>query len=298
MYVVNSVGTVDESSAAGTMEVCSRGNDLDKELYLKYKGADTVMRSSLIPVKNINYIKAVAAADMADDLKKVTVTLDPDVNGGAPISGQDYVLNITLRQFYGMSDEDQYFKFGCVHATKNMGAQTFYEKMADSLTKNFSRELGTYLTFTGSADGLVIQEVAQPWTRGLYAQERVYFEAIPTTVYEDGDEVIWGKTEVGTEGTIKNGYKLADLEYFCMGERGDQYRGMGWPNIVPTTYLLNPTADTEYNVLEIHYAFTDSGAESYRSEKDITIVAEDAATINSIVEAINTAASLEIKTLA
>lgn len=160
MYVVNSVGTVDKDSEAGTIEVASRGEGNDKELYFKYKGADTLMRSSLIQVKNISYVKAVAAADMADKLKKVVVTLDPDVNGGDPISGQDYILNITLRQFYGMSDEDQYFKFGCVHATKSMDAEAFYKKMAESLEKNFSRELGTYLKFTAAADSLTIEEVA------------------------------------------------------------------------------------------------------------------------------------------
>lgn len=312
MYVATAVGTVTNDSATGTIEVDSIDNGVEKEVFFKYKGADTVMRSALIPVKNISYIKAVAAADMEDKLKKVVVTFDDDVNGGEPIVGQDYVLNIALRQFYGMSDEDQYFKFGCVHVTSGMTKAQFFTKMAESLEKNFSREAGTYLTFKGNADNLEISEVAQPWARGLYAQERVYFDVIPGMVYEDGSEVQWGVTQetgktkdskgddctdCGNAGVVKNGYKLADLEYFCMGERGDIYRGMGWPNIVPTTYLLNPTADTEYNVLEIHFAFTDSGAESYKSEKDITIVAEDAATINSIVTALNTASGLSVASL-
>lgn len=56
-----------------------------------------------------------------------------------------------------------------------------------------------------------------------------------------------------------------------MGERGDQYRNMGWPNVIETKYLVDPTK--QYDVLELHFAFTDSGVNSYRSEKDITIVA-------------------------
>lgn len=297
MYVATAVGTVTEASDAGTIEVDSIDNGVEKEVFFKYKGADTTMRSALIPVKNISYIKAVSAEDLQDKLKKVTITLDDEVNGGELVSGQDYIVRIVLRQFYGMSDEDQYFKFGCVHATSSMTKAQFFEKMADSLTKNFSREIGTYLKFDGSSGtSLVITEVEQPWSLGTFAQERVNFEVIPTTIWLDGDEVTWGTAEASdSEEVIKDGKKIADLEYFCMGERGDQYRNVGWPHVVPTKYLVDPSK--EYNALEIHFAFTDSGAESYRSEKDITIVAEDAATINSIVTALNTATGLSVESL-
>jgi len=294
-YVATSVGEVNESSAAGTIEVGSVTNGVEKEVFFKYKGADSPMRSALIQVKNIAYIKAVSAEDLQDKLKKVTVKLSEDVNDGKLVSGQDYVLRIALRQFYGMSDEDQYFKYGCVHTTSKMTEEDFYKKMAESLTKNFSRELGSYLTFTGSADGLVIQEVEQPWSLGTYAQERVYFEAIPTAIYVDGDEQVWGSVEESTEGVVKDGKKIADMEFFYMGERADQYRYVGWPHIVPTKYLVDPSK--EYNALEIHFAFTDTGASSYKSEKDITIVAEDASVINDLVSALNEATGLSAETL-
>lgn len=253
------------------------------------------MRSALIPVKNIAYIKAVSAEDLQDKLKKVVVTLNKDVNDGNLVIGQDYIVRIVLRQFYGMSDEDQYFKFGCVHVTKSMTAEQFYKKMAESLTKNFSRELGTYLTFEGTADGLVIQEVEQPWSLGTYAQERVCFDVIPTTVFVDGEEESWGSIKESTEGVVKDGKKIADMEYFYMGERADQYRNAGWPNVVPTKYLVD--ASKEYNVLEIHFSFTDTGASSYKSEKDITIVAEDASVINSIITELNSATGLSVESI-
>jgi hypothetical protein len=50
--------------------------------------------------------------------------------------------------------------------------------------------------------------------------------------------------------------------------------------------------------LEIHHAFTDTGVNSYRSEKDITIVSDNKAVINSLIGAINSAAGLNIATLA
>lgn len=265
-------------------------------MFFKYKGADSTMRSALIPVKNIAYIKAVKAEDLQDKLKKVTVTLNSDVNSGNLVSGQDYIVRIVLRQFYGMSDEDQYFKYGCVHATASMSKADFFKKMAESLTANFSREIGTYLTFTGDENGLVIQEVEQPWSLGTYEQQRVYFDVIPTTVYVDGEEESWGTITESTEGVVKDGKKIADMEYFYMGERADQYRNVGWPHVVPTKYLVD--SSKEYNVLEIHFSFTDTGASSYKSEKDITIVAEDAATINSIITELNTATGLTVEALA
>lgn len=315
-YVANSYAKdgVSEKATVGTIDLGTVDDGVSKEVFFKYKGADTVLRSDLIPVKNLEYVKAVSAKDMVTPLKKVLVSLSPDVNGGVPISGQDYILRLAFRQFYGMSDEDQYFKEGAVHAYKDMTAADFYAKMAESLNLNFSREIGAYkdadgwhnpyLKFIAAADCLVIEELAQEWSLGTMSQERVYFEVCPTTVLSDGDEVIWGTVDdatptkdnavVGTNA-IGNGHYIADLEWFCMGERGDQYRNVGWPNVIPTTYLVDPTK--EYNVLEIHYAFTDTGVNSYKSEKDITIVSSDASVINSLITAFNSATGLSIKTL-
>lgn len=40
-----------------------------------------------------------------------------------------------------MSDEDQYFKYGMVHAYSGMTADVFYKTLAQSIAKNFSREI-------------------------------------------------------------------------------------------------------------------------------------------------------------
>ena len=282
--------------------------DFDKEVYFEVLGPDTVLRSDRIPVKNISYVKAVKAVDMATPMKKVTVTLDTNVNGGTPVVGQDYILRINLRQFYGMSDEDQYFKDAAVHVTKGMDATKFYAAMKDSLNLCFSREVNAtkdsnpYLKFTSSAAGLVIEELPQPWHLGTEAQERVLFDVVPTTIYVDGADLIWGTQKVENSDTkIGNGKKIADLEYFCLGERGDQYRRIGFPNDIETVGMVDPTKD--YDVLEIHYAFTDEGVSSYRSEKDITIAvpadgAEAYTLINSLITKFNAASGLNVASLA
>lgn len=308
LYVANKV--IEAATALtdkGDIKVKTFG-DFDKEVYFEVLGPDTVLRSDRIPVKNISYVKAVKAVDMATPMKKVTVTLDTNVNGGTPVVGQDYILRINLRQFYGMSDQDQYFKDAAVHVTKGMDAAKFYEAMKDSLNLCFSREVNAtkdsnpYLKFTSRASGLVIEELPQPWHLGTEAQERVLFDVVPTTIYVDGADLIWGTQKVGNSDTkIGNGKKIADLEYFCLGERGDQYRKIGFPNDIETVGMVDPAKD--YDILEIHYAFTDEGVSSYRSEKDITIAvptdgAEAYTLINSLITKFNAATGLNVASLA
>lgn len=317
-YVDNATFKASNSEGDITLVETQGQGNVGKSVYFLYKGADTVLKSDLIQVKNLDYVKAIKAEDMRVPFKSQLVALDTNVNGGKPVSGQDYILRIVLRQWVGMSDEDLYYKEAAVHATKAMedaaDNTAFYQKFVEQLNLVFAREVGAskesnpYLSFVASADGITITEKAQPWTLGLEQQLPVLFDAEPTTIYFDGEDVKWGevtsktvnKSEVTITGDAPtgrgNGHDIADLEYFSMGERGDQYRMIGWPNVIPTHYLVDP--DQEYNVLEIHHAFTDDGVNSYRSDKDITIASADKAVINGIVTALNTATGLEVKTLA
>ena len=332
------------SDAAGSIAV--KADTAKNHLYFEYKGADNLMRSDLIDIKNILYAKAIDADDMAHELKAVTVTLDSNVNSGAPVAGQEYILRIAFRQYVGMSEEDQYFKYGMVHAYSGMDADEFYKVLALSIAKNFSREVvplikievhskatkskggfdsNGYMVVTPTTkdngksnatnpyyatdtlvtdiDSIRITEVEQPWRLGVMAQTPVYFTVQPVAVMVNGDERIWATVTESTNGTIANGKKIADLEYFCMGERGDIYRGVGFPNNIPTTYLVDPTV--KYNVIDIHYAYVGSNESVQKSEKTITLVvpkvgANNQASnklANDIITAINTATGLNITKL-
>ena len=347
LYVAKALKTshVLASDAAGSIAV--KNDTAKNHLYFEYKGADNLMRSDLIDIKNILYAKATDADDMAHKLKSVTVTLDTNVNGGAPVAGQDYILRIAFKQYVGMSDEDQYFKYGMVHAYAGMNADEFYKVLALSIAKNFSREVVPlikievhsaatkskggfdakgYMEVTPSTkdtgatnstnpyydgtsavvsdiDSIRITEVEQPWRLGVMAQTPVYFTVQPVAVMVNGDERIWATVTESTNSTIANGKKIADLEYFCMGERGDMYRNIGWPHNIPTTYLVDPTI--KYNVIDIHYAYVGSNESVQKSEKTITLVVPKVgaknnvsnALANSIIAAINTATGLTITEL-
>lgn len=315
LYVATAFKTshVLASDAAGSIAV--KNDTAKSHLYFEYKGANNLMRSDLIDTKNILYAKATDATAMAHDLKSVTIALDSNVNGGAPVVGQDYILRIAFKQYVGMSDEDQYFKYGMVHAYAGMDASEFYKVLAVSLAKNFSREVVPLIKIeiktasattevtpttkvadlTGTYTGVVITEVEQPWRLGVMAQTPVYFtvQSVPVTV--NGDERYWATLTESTSGSIGNGKTIADLEYFCMGERGDMYRQVGWPHNIPTTYLVDPAK--AYCVFDIHYAYVGSNESVQKSEKTITIVCADKEELNKVIAAFNTATGLSIATL-
>lgn len=298
------------SDAAGSIAV--KADNAKNHMYFEYMGQGGLTRSDLIDIKSIMYAKATEAGKMARDLKTVVVSL-----ANAPVEGQDYILKIVFRQFASISDEDIYTKFGMVHAVNGMTASDFYKELALSLVKNFSREEVELVKFalvnesgeatelnslSKAADlkdtykSLMIYEVEQDWVLGTKPQRAVYFDVLPGTITMGASEVIWGSAEAAeAKGSVKNGKLIADLEYFCMGERGDQYRGIGWPNIIPTKYMVD--ASKEYHVLDIHYAYVGSNESVQKSEKDITIVCADKAELNKIVEAVNSAAGLSIASL-
>ena len=332
LYVAEALKSpnVAATDAAGSIAV--KSDTAKTHLYFEYMGAGGMTRSDLIDIKNILYAKATDADDLVHDLAKYKLTLDASVNSGAPVAGQDYILRIAFRNYIGLSEEDQYFKYGMVHAVANMTASDFYKTLALSLVKNFSREeeglLKFYLetggteagtvagtptevtkdtkesTLTGTYTGIVIEEAPQEWILGVMEQTPVNFTLQPGTITASSDDRIWGTVkQVASTSSIPDGHKIADLEYFCMGERGDVYRMVGFPNVIRTKYLVNP--DTKYNVIDIHYAYVGPNESVQKSEKDITIVvpkigssnSESNALANSIITAINTATGLSIAKL-
>ena len=291
------------------------------EVFIKYIGMGGQVRTDLIPKSKVLSATLLTKDKDRTPLKSVLVQLNPEVSAN-PITSQDYILRIAFRQYFGMSDEDLYLKYGMVHAYAGMTNAVFYAKLAQSLAKNFSRELVKPLafhlvvnsedkgevtatskikydsSFKGTADfdattdsytGIVIKEVDQKdeWVLGTKEQTPVYFTVQPTTIMVSGDELIWGKvtkladdTSVDPKRYVGNGTKIADLEYFCMGERGDIYRNINWPNAIRTKYMVDPTK--EYNIVDIHYYQDEGGENPQKSEKTITFVYDNDDLTNGI----------------
>lgn len=297
-YVANN-GYVSSGTAKG--QVTKVAKTPENELYFLFNGADSVLKSDYIPLGNITYAKAIDAADNVTKMRKVEVSL-----GATPVAGQDYILGINFKNFFSSGDASQYYKNAAVHATSAIdNAKKLFDAMKVALDKAFAREDGAtassnpYLAFSVSGSGasakLVIEEKPQEWALGTKKARRIMFDILPGTIYSGGDDVRWGTVaDVSPTTSVGNGQKVADLEWFGLGERGDQYRNVGWPNVIPTTYLADPTK--EYHLIEIHYSYTGSGIGSYKSEKEVTIAVPKGASdheydaVNAVIGAINTAA--------
>lgn len=284
------VDSVDQLREVGDFTI---GHTKNGEIYFTFMGPDTPIRTDLICVENIEYAKLTNAQNQQRKLKKTVVALDPNICGGAPVVGQDYVIRIMIDNLYGTGVAT--VKNGVAHAFAGMSAEDLYKKLAESLNKNLSKEVTPLFKVEASATGVTITEKEQPWHLGTMKHEPVLFKVYCSPITYQGDDVLWAKLEKDgstkledSDVVIGNGKRVADLEWFCMGERGDQYRNNGFLNVIPTTYLVDPTK--EYNTLDIHFAFRDTGVNSYKSEKDIIIVEESTGNALSTIET-------ELKTL-
>lgn len=308
-----------ESALAAVGDLTLKVDTAKSNVYLVYKDIEDTITSDLISIKNLLYAKATKAADMARKLNSQSVTLNED-----PISGQDYVLNVEVRNFVALGDDSTHIKFGAVHAVKGMTKSDFYKAMAVNLAKNLSREpspiLNVLLTKNDSAASgekdsevavllngkmqnlatlkstetytdIIIDEVEQPWRRGVAQVEPVNFNTTCGTVLVDGDDVIWGTVEKETGDEIQNGKQIADMEWFYHGTRGDIYREATYPDNFDFKPLVDETK--AYSTLDIHFAYVGPGVEVAKSERTITVVCADAAELNKLITAIKTATGVD-----
>lgn len=307
-----------ESALAAVGDTTLKVDTAKNSMYLVYKDTEDNLTSDIIDLKNLLYVKFTKAADMARKLNSQSVTLNED-----PISGQDYVLNVEVRNFVALGDDSTHIKFGAVHAVKGMTKSDFYKAMAVNLAKNLSREpspiLNVSLTKHGTSDSgsdtkvavlvngkmqnlaaltstetytsIIIDEVEQPWRRGVAQVEPVNFNTTCGTVLVDGNDVIWGTVEKEEGDPINNGKQIADMEWFYHGTRGDIYREATYPDNFDFKPLVDETK--AYSTLDIHFAYVGPGVEVAKSERTITVVCADAVELNKLITAIKTATGVD-----
>lgn len=308
-----------ESALAAVGDLTLKVDTAKSNVYLVYKDTEDTITSDLISIKNLLYAKSTKAADMARKLNSQSVTLNED-----PISGQDYVLNVEVRNFVALGDDSTHIKFGAVHAVKGMTKSDFYKAMAVNLAKNLSREPSPILNIlltkndseaSGKKDSkvavllngkmqnlaalkstetytdIIIDEVEQPWRRGVAQVEPVNFNTTCGTILMDGDDVIWGTVEKETGDEIQNGKQIADMEWFYHGTRGDIYREATYPDNFDFKPLVDETK--AYSTLDIHFAYVGPGVEVAKSERTITVVCATAAELTKLITALKTATGVD-----
>lgn len=245
-----------------------------------------------------------ANADDASQVMKrkgVLVALNSTVNSGAPVAGQHYRIKLTYRGHVG--EEDTYHKFAEVMATSGMTAAQLLQGLAKSLIAQIGVEASplyeiylkgadasksTKITTEAGCDsitasGFYIVEPVPYWALGKFPESLMKIELTASTITVGGvEENDWlantkftpiDTTTIASVAGIVNSHKVADLEYFCKGERGTS-AGLHAPYDIqlPLGLKVNPDEEDGYDILNIHYAYQGANQQSTLSEKDITLV--------------------------
>lgn len=233
-------------------------------------------------------------------------------NGYIGISPEDsqYWKHGLVHATAGMSTSAFYLQLASSIA-KNMARETnnlikvfvtYSTDSTDSETEiTATSDVNDSSKFSQTYTGVIIKAVEPDWVLGMKQQKQITFTVEPTTIInDDNDEVVWGDVvysdkkkltggatpsysvvtsgQPAAAGTVINSKLMADYEYFWHGERGDQYRMMGFPDYVPTTYLVDPSWQYGYDIVAIHYSYIGSNESSQKSEKDVTFIIPRAST--------------------
>lgn len=264
--------------------------DGGKAFHLKFTNVDGLpYLSDKITLANIRKIKAIAYTPKVLRQDKITIS--------APVVGQEYIIGVTFRSWGSGSQENTYYKhIGAYKAVTGNTATTIVDKMVELGTKNFSREPGRLLTFAKeSTNILVITEVAQDWQLGTSQGHNLDYVLSIKPIVDSGAETIAWASIATTYGKPGNGtyQQAADLEYFYMGEKGDQYGMVGFPYIMPVKYLVQQGVN--YNILDIAYFATYEGHSVQAAEKQLIVLCKvDSGAIAQLITDINTLAGATI----
>lgn len=292
LYVVNKLSETLSNPAVKGEAVFHAKKD-NKEGYIEYKGAKGAYRTDMVQGSQILSITVTSgkAKSQVRHLKVWDIT--PSENALAAI-GQVCILRMSFRNWIGMSDFDTYTKDVAVKITKGMKIKGFCDALAKAIRQSFAREYDKVITATSDGTKVTIKEVGtdlDEWQRGVKGVAPMNLTlAADTITVADGVEETWlastnieddSANEFGAKvkqsatvgEAIGNAKAIADLEYFCAGNRGDMYRNVGWPNVIPTEYLITDTDNaTAYDIINVHYYFVGAGVQSAKSEKDMTFV--------------------------
>lgn len=284
------------------------GTTATGEMYFKYKNADgLVTRSDSFDPKKIVSLKNTPAADLAQKLLMASVAADANViDFGATSSyiGKAFNLKITIHGVFDYDDDNsKVILASLIGDATNLASQAAFTKaLAIAVAKNLVNKVdpskplvqvfynGTEVTPTtavsslsGSYTTFELVQGPQKWVRGKLTGEPVNF-SVSSSVDEVIGGVTYGQKQFLTDNSsklvpstvtnhtvISGDYKLADLEYFALGERGDMIRGFNFPDNYEPTYAIVP--GTGYSVLSIEYYWNGQAENVQKSPRLIQVAA-------------------------
>lgn len=242
-------------------------------MHISYMGSGNVTHTDLVPISNIRRINYSPYRTLRTALPAVTITAS-----GAGVVGTEYIATLRFPEFISLTPEEDMTKTISFIFTSTGGDIATQLKAA--IDSAFSRDHNELITTTRvDATHVKITSNEQPWRLGLMENRPIRCIVQGLKAFTAGVESTWGTAADSSDVDVafmKNGYMTADLEYFCMGARGDYYRQNGFPHTIDTEYVITKSdAKTkEYDYITIHYFFQGEGINNDYSEKVLQFVAE------------------------
>lgn len=323
LYVATGVGSAVGSLTPG--QIMLGGPDKNDNIWFHYKNAEgDLVRSDSINIKNIKYVTKTTAAQLATPLKQVLITPTMGNSVIEKSYGSTFDLIVHVRNLTSYDNSDSISFVASVTIDNNIDTDVKFNKaLAEAVALAMPKPIKgvDYLkvysngaevtkaiakagTATGSANGIVIAQAPQKHVRGKLSNEPLEFDvefrshvAVDLRFgYSSIDESFqWGTATVLKSGdagfiaanaSIPGYFKVADLEYFAMGERGDYYRGYLYPNDYTPEYLVKTDGSVNYDILNIEF-FYQGGAENIQKSPRLIQIAAPAANITSLYNAID-----------
>ena len=262
LYVVTGLAEAVPTTEGNIKVKATAGN---KEIYFLHKGKGGLVHSDLIPVKLVRSLTQTPYAALHTKLKSKTVTVS-----GTPVVGQTYSLKLTFRNYIGMGDEDTTVKVG-TFTVKNSSITAAQVAAGLKASLESNADLANLCSITIASNVLTISEVEQPWELGKFPVAVIPFEVTLGTIVENGvTHNEWGTVAAGSTTTATDAIKkLADLEWFCLGDRASQDR-QGGPYALESKTMINMAST--YDVINIQYAFQGEGVSVQFSEKTMHLL--------------------------
>lgn len=275
-----------------TVEATVKPYALEKACKIAFnKGGDKYTSDK---IENVMWGKVTTAAALKGKLVNVAIDFAGDV-----VTGEDYVVKVSYPEVGGAGVEAWTTKTAVAHAGKDADKADVILDLKKQLTEILAIDDVLAVGDTESGGITVFPNTtALRYERGIRPIVVPEFKVTVNQITEDGELVDWVVLNedkqlptTKTASPIVTGYKVADMEYFAMGERADEYRMVGYPDYVKTDYIVDPTAD--YNVLVVHFAYKGANSDSHKSEKDLIIAAKNLTTLETIAKAIVSATGVE-----
>jgi hypothetical protein len=245
-------------------------------------------------IENVMWGKVTTAAALKGELVSASVDFAGDV-----VAGEDYVVRVSYPEVGGAGIEAWTTKTAVAHASKGSAKEDVILDLKKQLEAVLAIDSVLSIGDT-EAGGIKVSPNtnALRYERGIRPIVVPEFKVAVNQITDEGELVDWAvltdDKQIPTTKTaspIATGYKVADMEYFAMGERADEYRMVGYPDYVKTDYIVDPTAN--YNVLVVHFAYKGANSDSHKSEKDFIVAAKDLTALETLAKAIADATGVE-----